>query len=182
VGDDAGRPLRLRHGLNPDAPCERLAENHDQQFTWRGGINYLFDNGISPYFSYSESFEPVSGSSREGKPFDPSRGKQYEAGVKYVPKDMPVVVTAAVYQLTKDKNLTADPNNQAFSIQTGEIRSRGFELEAKAAVNANINVTAAYSYTDAEYTTTPPSTANVRRKCRATWRRCGRITPSTKPR
>jgi iron complex outermembrane receptor protein len=88
-----------------------LAENHDQQFTWRGGINYLFDNGISPYFSYSESFEPVSGSSREGKPFDPSRGEQYEAGVKYVPKDMPVVVTAAVYQLTKDKNLTADPND-----------------------------------------------------------------------
>lgn len=39
-----------------------LAENHDQQFSWRGGINYLFDNGISPYFSYSESFEPVSGS------------------------------------------------------------------------------------------------------------------------
>ncbi|SQC48187.1 ferrichrome outer membrane transporter [Klebsiella pneumoniae] len=54
-----------------------------------------------------------------GQPFDPSRGKQYEAGVKYVPKDMPVVVTAAVYQLTKDKNLTADPANQAFSIQTG---------------------------------------------------------------
>lgn len=129
-----------------------LAENHDQQFSWRGGINYLFDNGISPYFSYSESFEPVSGSNSRGQPFDPSRGKQYEAGVKYVPKDMPVVVTAAVYQLTKDKNLTADPANQAFSIQTGEIRSRGLELEAKAAVNANINVTAAYSYTDAEYT------------------------------
>ncbi|MDT1904015.1 TonB-dependent receptor, partial [Acinetobacter baumannii] len=82
-------------------------------------------------------FEPVSGSNSRGQPFDPSRGKQYEAGVKYVPKDMPVVVTAAVYQLTKDKNLTADPANQAFSIQTGEIRSRGLELEAKAAVNAN---------------------------------------------
>ncbi len=67
---------------------------------------------------------------------------------------MPVVVTAAVYQLTKDKNLTADPNDPTglFSVQTGEIRSRGFELEAKAAVNANINLTAAYSYTDAEYT------------------------------
>ncbi|MGT5522909.1 TonB-dependent receptor domain-containing protein, partial [Escherichia coli] len=32
-----------------------LDEINDQQFTWRGGINYLFDNGISPYFSYSES-------------------------------------------------------------------------------------------------------------------------------
>jgi iron complex outermembrane receptor protein len=131
-----------------------LAEVNDQQFTWRGGINYLFDNGISPYFSYSESFEPTSGATKEGKPFDPSRGKQYEAGVKYVPKDMPVVLTAAVYQLTKNKNLTSDPNDPTglYSVQSGEIRSRGIELEAKAAVNANINVTAAYSYTDAEYT------------------------------
>jgi iron complex outermembrane receptor protein len=132
-------------------PANTLAKNHDQQFTWRGGINYLFDNGISPYFSYSQSFEPVSGSSRDGKPFDASHGEQYEAGVKYVPKDMPVVLTAAVYQLTKDKNLTADPNNASFSIQTGEIRSRGIELEAKAAVNANVNVTASYTYTDAQY-------------------------------
>lgn len=129
-----------------------LSEINDQQFTWRGGLNYVFDNGIAPYFSYSESFEPVAGSTKQGKPFDPSRGKQYEAGVKYVPKDMPVTVTAAVFQLTKDKNLTADPSDSAFSVQGGEIRSRGLELEAKAALTSNINLTAAYSYTDAEYT------------------------------
>ena len=129
-----------------------LSEINDQQFTWRGGVNYVFDNGVAPYFSYSESFEPVSGSTKQGKPFDPSRGKQYEAGVKYVPKDMPVTVTAAVFQLTKNKNLTADPSDSAFSVQGGEIRSRGLELEAKAALTSNINLTAAYSYTDAEYT------------------------------
>lgn len=129
-----------------------LAEINDEQFTWRGGLNYVFDNGIAPYISYSESFEPISGSTLGGKPFDPSRGKQYEAGVKYVPKDLPVTVTAAVYQLTKDKNLTADPANTAFSVQGGEIRSRGFELEAKAAATQNIDITASYSFTDAEYT------------------------------
>ncbi|HEX4500016.1 MAG TPA: ferrichrome porin FhuA [Scandinavium sp.] len=130
------------------------AEVNDHKFTWRGGLNYLFDNGISPYFSYSESFEPVSGATMGGKPFNPSNGKQYEGGVKYVPKDMPVVLTAAVYQLTKDGNLTADPSapTSGFSVQGGEIRSRGLELEAKAAVNANINVTASYTYTDAKYT------------------------------
>ncbi len=32
------------------------------------------------------------------------------------------------------------------------MRSRGVELEAKAALNANINVTASYTYIDAEYT------------------------------
>jgi iron complex outermembrane receptor protein len=129
-----------------------LAEINDEQFTWRGGLNYVFDNGIAPYISYSESFEPISGSTLGGKPFDPSRGKQYEAGVKYVPKDLPVTVTAAVYQLTKDKNLTADPANTVFSVQGGEIRSRGFELEAKAAATQNIDITASYTFTDAEYT------------------------------
>lgn len=127
-------------------------KGHDQAFTWRGGLNYVFDNGVAPYFSYSESFIPTTGTTASGQPFDPSRAKQYEAGVKYVPKDRPIVITGAVYQLTKTKNLTADPGNVLFSNQGGEIRSRGVELEAKAAVNANVNVTAAYTYTDAEYT------------------------------
>jgi len=35
------------------------SKRDDTQFTWRGGVNYLFDNGITPYFSYSESFEPA---------------------------------------------------------------------------------------------------------------------------
>lgn len=36
------------------------SDRDDKQFTWRGGVNYLFDNGVTPYFSYSESFEPAS--------------------------------------------------------------------------------------------------------------------------
>ncbi|RAU31498.1 ferrichrome porin FhuA [Pantoea sp. RIT413] len=140
----------MTSALNRSGNVEQ--KNHDQAFTWRGGVNYVFDNGIAPYFSYSESFIPTSGTTSTGNTFDPSRAKQYEAGVKYVPKDRPVVMTAALYQLTKNKNLTVDPANTSFSVQSGEIRSRGIELEAKAALNANVNVTAAYSYTDAEYT------------------------------
>ncbi|WP_345827248.1 ferrichrome porin FhuA [Pantoea sp. BRR-3P] len=138
-----------------DRVTDKVDRQNDQAFTWRGGLNYVFDNGIAPYFSYSEAFIPNSGSTWDGQAFDPSRAKQYEAGVKYVPKDRPVVLTAAVYQLTKTKNLTADPdtvNHPFASIQSGEIRSRGVELEAKAALNANINMTASYTYTDAEYT------------------------------
>jgi iron complex outermembrane receptor protein len=43
--------------------------------------------------------------------------------VKYVPKDMPVVVTAAVYQLTKDNNLTADPANQPAALASRAVKS-----------------------------------------------------------
>lgn len=127
-------------------------ERSDRQFTGRVGLNYLFDNGITPYVSYSESFEPNSGAGYAGTTFKPSKGRQYEAGVKYVPKDRPIVLTAALYQLTKTNNLMADPVNAYSSIQGGEIRSRGVELEAKAAVTPNVNVTASYTYTDAEYT------------------------------
>lgn len=129
------------------------SERDDTQFTWRGGVNYLFDNGVTPYFSYSESFEPASQTGANGNVFAPSKGKQYEAGVKYVPNDRPIVVTGAVYQLTKTNNLMADPAGSFFSVEGGEIRARGVELEAKAALSASVNVVGSYTYTDAEYTT-----------------------------
>ena len=129
------------------------SERDDTQFTWRGGVNYLFDNGITPYFSYSESCEPASQTGANGNVFAPSKGKQYEAGVKYVPNDRPIVITGAVYQLTKTNNLMADPAGSFFSVEGGEIRARGVELEAKAALSASVNVVGSYTYTDAEYTT-----------------------------
>ncbi|HHQ6161446.1 TPA: ferrichrome porin FhuA [Enterobacter hormaechei subsp. hoffmannii] len=129
------------------------SKRDDTQFTWRGGVNYLFDNGVTHYFSYSESFEPASQTDAQGKLFSPSKGKQYEAGVKYVPNDRPIVITGAVYQLTKTNNLMADPAGSFFSVEGGEIRARGVELEAKAALSASVNVVGSYTYTDAEYTT-----------------------------
>ncbi|POU75676.1 ferrichrome porin FhuA [Leclercia sp. LSNIH6] len=129
------------------------ASRDDNQFTWRGGVNYLFDNGVTPYFSYSESFEPSSQSDAQGKPFAPSKGKQYEVGVKYVPSDRPIVLTGALYQLTKTNNLMADPAGSFFSVEGGEIRARGVEIEAKAALSASVNVVGSYTYTDVEYTT-----------------------------
>ncbi|HIC1033572.1 TPA: ferrichrome porin FhuA, partial [Escherichia coli] len=129
------------------------SERGDKEFTWRGGVNYLFDNGVTPYFSYSESFEPASQTDANGDLFAPSKGKQYEVGVKYVPEDRPIVVTGALYQLTKTNNLMADPNGSLFSVEGGEIRARGVELEAKAALSASVNLVGSYTYTDAEYTT-----------------------------
>ncbi|MCO7256379.1 ferrichrome porin FhuA [Dickeya oryzae] len=135
----------------------RLSDNavtkqDDNQFTWRGGVNYLFDNGISPYFSYSESFLPTSGTDYAGNTFKASRAKQYEAGVKYIPNDGVISATLSVFQLTKDKNLSTDPEHIYYSVQNGEIRSRGIELETKASLTENVDVIGSYSYTDAEYT------------------------------
>jgi len=129
-----------------------VSKQKDTEFTGRAGLNYVFENGIAPYVSYSESFEPTSGTDFSGNTFAASKGKQYEAGVKFAPKDRPITASIAIYQLTKTNNKVADPDHVFASIQGGEIRSRGVELEGKAALTANVNLLGSYTYTDAEYT------------------------------
>ena len=114
-----------------------------KQFTWRGGVNYLFDNGVTPYFSYSESFEPIASQVVEAIrdiSCKPSKGKQYEARREICSGMIrPVVVTGAVYNLTKTNNLMADPDGFLYrKLQRGEIRARGVEIEAKAALNRRV--------------------------------------------
>ncbi|HVY54825.1 MAG TPA: TonB-dependent siderophore receptor, partial [Thermodesulfobacteriota bacterium] len=124
----------------------------DHAFTWRAGAVYVLNVGLAPYFSYSESFLPTAGTDFSGNPFKPTRGKQYEAGIKYQPEWFNGFFTAAVYDLTETNVLTADPENPFFNIQTGEIRSRGVELSGVASPVKGLDVTAAYSYLDNKVT------------------------------
>lgn len=133
-------------------PVQQISRQNSQQFTWRGGVNYLFDSGITPYLSYSQSFDPVAGSDSQGNTFQPSRAGQYEAGIKFIPDNAQVSASVAVYQLTKTKSLTPDPSNPLYSVQHGEIRSRGIEVEGRAAITSELNLTGSYTYTDAEFT------------------------------
>ncbi len=57
-------------------------------------------------------------------------------------------MTAAAYQLTQQNVLTTDPNHPDFQTQTGEVRVRGFELEAHADLTDNLSLVAAYTYMD----------------------------------
>ncbi|GAC1039365.1 TonB-dependent siderophore receptor [Pseudomonas sp. No.117] len=124
----------------------------DDKFTGRIGLAYLFDNGVTPYASYSTSFQPNPNTDVDGNLFKPTTGKQAEIGVKYEPKGYNASLTLAAYDLTQRNVTTADPNNPGFSIQTGEVRSRGLEVEGKAGLTENVNLIASYAYTDAEIT------------------------------
>lgn len=147
-----------------DSSATRLVtQREDDAFTYRAGLNYLFDFGLAPYASYSTSFLPTGGRSFAGQPFQPTESKQYETGVKYQPPGSDSSVTASVFDLTQENVLTADPvNGASFQVQTGEIQIRGFELEAVANLMPGLNVIGAYTYLDAEITGS--NTANERGK------------------
>lgn len=127
------------------------ARTNDSANTGRAGLVYLADNGLAPYVSASQSFAPTLGASRDNTPFKPTKGTQYELGVRYEPADGNMMLSGAVYDLTQRNALTVDPTNTTYSVQTGKARSRGLELEARANVGA-ASFTATYAYTDARTT------------------------------
>lgn len=128
-------------------------ESNDQNaFTGRAGLVYLSDSGLAPYVSYAESFQPQTGVQADGSTFQPTTGTQYEVGVKYQPKGRHSSVTLSAYELTRQNVVTADPDNLGFSTQTGEIRSRGLEAEARLTVLDGLRVIGGYAYVDAEVT------------------------------
>lgn len=120
----------------------------DRAFTWRLGSVYQFDNGIAPFVSYSQSFQPQVGADFDGHAFTPSKGEQYEAGVKFQPKQSNSFITLSLFQLTKSDVATSDPQHQGFNVLTGEVRSRGIEAEAHASLSNHLQLIGSYTYTD----------------------------------
>lgn len=127
----------------------------DSQTTGRLGLAYVMDNGLMPYASYATSFEPLPGSDIAGNALEPTRGKQWEGGLKYSPSAFEGLITAAVYDL-RQTNL-ARPASELIGGETrsglrqiGEVKSRGVELSAIASVTGAWDVEASYAYNDTE--------------------------------
>ena len=130
------------------------AQQTDDAFSGRVGVNYLFDNGLAPYVSWSHSFQPTVGTDFAGKAFEPTTGDQYEAGLKYQPAGGNGLLTLAAYQITQQNSLTIDPNHTLYQVQQGETRLRGIELEGRWNIGPNLSVYGDYTYSDSKVTRT----------------------------
>lgn len=126
-------------------------KQNDDEFSARAGVLYLTDAGFAPYFNYAESFLPAVGTDSNGNAFKPETGKQYEVGVKYQPQASNSFVTIALFDLTRENFIQTNPAT-FLPEQTGEVRSRGVELEGVASFTSSLNVIAAYTYLDTEIT------------------------------
>jgi iron complex outermembrane receptor protein len=173
--------LGLRHDWTSSEDRIGGSTADDEALTGRAGAVYQFDNGIAPYISSSTSFNPSSGiNTVTGELLKPSEGEQFEAGVKFQPVGWNSFITATAYNLTKTNVATRqlDDTGTPQTTQTGEIRSRGFELEATASLAEGIDLIGSYTYTNAEIvegditatgTTTGNRPANIPEHAAALW-------------
>jgi iron complex outermembrane receptor protein len=142
--------LGLRHDrATLDTEGRPALAADDKATTKRAGLVYLAGGGFAPYVSYSESFLPLGGVNAYGDPYKPQRGKQWEAGLKWEPAGGRTTFMAAVYDLRDTNRRTADPANPLNNLQVGEIRAKGYELEAKTQFGGGWTGSAGYAYTNA---------------------------------
>lgn len=152
--------LNLLAGLRYDFADTEIQDNlagsnqdyDDHELSWRAGAIYNFDNGISPYASYSTSFEPVTQAPASGQAaFEPTTAQQYEVGVKFAPEGANYQVIASYYDLTQQNVLSYDYVTSAY-YQTGEVHNKGVELELHAEITDNLSLVASYSHINSEVT------------------------------
>lgn len=134
------------------------AKQDPDKSSGRVGLTYLSDSGFAPYFSYSTSFLPTAGVDFFGQPFAPTTGSQIEGGLKYQPKNWNGFLTGSLFEITQSNVGVPDPDNPLNTLQQGEVRSRGLELEVVGHVTGGLSFHGSYSYLDQEVTrTTDPA-------------------------
>ncbi|MGE6223126.1 TonB-dependent siderophore receptor [Aeromonas media] len=140
-------------GLYLGAASQSLAQIDQDNLSFRLGALYELDYGLSPYVSYAESFEPVPGADKSGKAFDPSTGHQWEGGLKFLSEDMSKTATISAFHITKENALVTDPDNvYGPKLQTGEIVSKGIELEGRADLTSRLDLALSYTRQNMEIT------------------------------
>ncbi|WP_294203003.1 TonB-dependent siderophore receptor [uncultured Sphingomonas sp.] len=137
------------HGTSLDLASGLTSRTSDTATTFRAGIIGEVGAGLSPFFSYTESFQPLAGQTTSGAPLRPQTGKQFEGGVKWQP-DRATLVTLTGFHIKERNRPIPDPRNPLGQIQAGELTTKGFELEATRTLPGHYDLSLAYGFNDVD--------------------------------
>lgn len=125
------------------------------QQAWTGDIGVVYRIGTDwyPYLHWHNSFQAAADFDKNKKLLPPTTGREWEWGVRYYPEGKNIQVRASVYDL-RMQNIhrpVMDPKETYF-INTGEIASRGAELEWRVGLAERMHLLGSYSYNHAKVT------------------------------
>ncbi len=140
---------QFRTTQNVGDPRQEFSQS-DNAFSPRLGVVYQPVEPVSLYASYTRSFSPSFGASlnADGSNFDPETGRQFEVGTKVDLSDR-LSLNLALFDIRRQNVRTPDLTNPRFSVQTGEVASRGIELNLGGEILPGWNITSSYTLLDA---------------------------------
>jgi iron complex outermembrane receptor protein len=144
-------------GTDIDADSEFLGDHVRHQSDHVGyqiGATYRVIQPVSLFAGYATSLdiENVLGAiSRDGTAFEPEESEQLEAGVKWEHASG-LSGTASFFHIVRENVGTTDPVDPNFTIQVGEQRTQGAEIEFAWRFTENWYLQGGYAYIDGEIT------------------------------
>lgn len=142
----AGRYTFLNQGSASD-------KTSDNKFTPRLGLSVSIDNSTSMYALYDQTFLQQSGILEGGGTPKPVTGNNIEFGIKRDWFDSKWNSTLSVYRILRKNQLSASPRStpaNPVSLQLGESRAQGLELDIRGEIIPGLNLVANYALTDYE--------------------------------
>ena len=120
-------------------------------FTYRVGLTQEFNDNISGYVSYAESFDPIDSMGQDGEFLKPETGEGYEFGFKSDWFNNKLGASLAVYRQELNNSPITDPDNRDFEISAGLHRTDGIELEISGSPLPGLTLAIAVDWSDNEY-------------------------------
>ncbi|WP_338770465.1 TonB-dependent siderophore receptor [Massilia sp. METH4] len=145
-----GDRVEASNQMAPSAPARWKGD----KFTKRAGAVYLFDNGLAPYASWSDGFNPSLRNDQQGNNLPPTETEQVEVGIRYQPAGSATLLSAALYEL-EQTNVATQPTGFFYFVPAGEVRARGLELEARSQLSDSVSLQASYTFNDMEFQESP---------------------------
>lgn len=136
-----------RDGIDATATAFNQTETNTSPYV---GLSYDFSKSVMGYLNYSYIYQPQEQLNENRNYMDPSKGTNYELGVKAEWLDKRLLTTAALFD-AKQQGLATYAGTKflegyAFGYYTGiDIRARGVELEAAGKISRNTDLVLGYT-------------------------------------
>ena len=152
-------------------PTATRLRNNSQFANYQASLTWKPSEPVTVYASFATSSNPsgeqidgngiaYDGISAQTQNLAPERNSSWEGGLKWETPDGKLLVTGAVFQITKD-NARENIGGNVYEL-VGKLRSRGVELGVNGVLFDKIELFGGYTYTDAKIVESV-TIANVRR-------------------
>lgn len=118
----------------------------DKMFTPRAGISFSANKQLSFYALYDKAFVAQQGMDSANKPFVPVTGNNIEAGIKKDWHNGKWSSSLSFYQVTRNNLVSVVPGPGYKTIQTGQAKTKGVELDIRGELAKGINIIYNYAY------------------------------------